>query len=276
MVRKLVRSVACAGVLLAITTPAGPTRQQDRPAPSVAANDAPESSASSPPIPLDQIGAVVDRQYKGDGLSVQVSPEGARLQAAFQKLTASVTASGLQVTSTAPNQGGKLQLGAQAVGRDKRMIVLPREGRVTVAGDTVQLTRSGLVEEYGTSLDGIRQDFVVETQPPGDGVLKVELGLTGARAEASGEDATLRLDASERTLTYGRLSVTDATGSKLPARFEVPAPDRLLVYVEDAKATYPIRIDPTSAMRIGRILLVASTPVASSTPSSLITTDKPT
>ncbi len=42
-----------------------------------------------------------------------------------------------------------------------------------------------------------------------------------------------------------RLRVVDATGKELPASLEVLAPDRLAVRVDDATATYPVRIDPT-------------------------------
>jgi len=35
---------------------------------------------------MDQIGAVVGKQYQGDGLFVAATPEGARLRCVFQKL----------------------------------------------------------------------------------------------------------------------------------------------------------------------------------------------
>jgi hypothetical protein len=133
-----------------------------------------------------------------------------------------------------------------------------------VADKLVRFTRPGLTEEYSVSVDGVRQDFVIESPPlnpqplgspkrsdggstlnqsPGD--LRVELALSGARAEAAAGGARLRLDGSGRALAYSRLRVEDATGRELTARLEVLSADRLAVSVADADAAYPVRIDPT-------------------------------
>ena len=77
------------------------------------------------------------------------------------------------------------------------------------------------------------------------GDLRVELALSGARAEAAAGGARLRLDGSGRALAYSRLRAVDATGRELTARLEVLSADRLAVSVADANATYPVRIDPT-------------------------------
>src|SRR3989442_13282641 len=64
---------------------------------SAAAGQAANSSA----IPLEQIGATVEKQYKGDGLSVCATPGGARLRCGFQKIEGEVAREGLWLTSTA-------------------------------------------------------------------------------------------------------------------------------------------------------------------------------
>jgi len=122
---------------------------------------------------------------------------------------------------------------------------LASTGKVSVADKVVRFIRPGLVEEYSVSVDGVRQDFVVTERPAGAGELRVELGLTGARAEAAGYGAKLRLEGSGRELAYSRLRAVDATGKELAARLEVLSADRLAVGVEDGNATYPVRIDPT-------------------------------
>ena len=118
----------------------------------------------------------------------------------------------------------------------------------------VRFTRPGLIEEYSVSVDGVRQDFIVESPPLNPqpstlnrlaGDLRVELALSWARAEAAAGGARLRLEGSGRTLAYSRLRVEDATGRELTARLEVFSADRLAVSVADANATYPVRIDPT-------------------------------
>jgi hypothetical protein len=73
----------------------------------------------------------------------------------------------------------------------------------------------------------------------------VELDVTGARAEALGNGARLVLDGSGRKIAYSRLHVVDAGGKVLTARMEVTTEARLALLVEDAGATYPMRIDPT-------------------------------
>jgi hypothetical protein len=131
---------------------------------------------------------------------------------------------------------------------------LARTGEVSVNEKLVRLTRPGLTEEYSVSVDGVRQDFIIESPPLNPppstlnhsaGDLRVELALSGARAEATASGARLTLEGSGRALAYSRLRVEDATGRELTARLEVLSPDRLVVSVADANATYPVRIDPT-------------------------------
>jgi predicted small lipoprotein YifL len=122
---------------------------------------------------------------------------------------------------------------------------LARTGKISAEDKLVRFTRPGLTEEYSVSVDGVRQDFVIAAPPAGAGDLRVELALSGARAEAPAGGVRLRLDGSGRALAYGRLRVEDATGRELTARLEVLAADRLAVSVADANAIYPVRIDPT-------------------------------
>jgi hypothetical protein len=123
-----------------------------------------------------------------------------------------------------------------------------------VGDKLVRFRRPGLTEEYSVSLDGVRQDFVIESPPlnpqrstlnQSAGDLVVELALSGARAEAAAGGTRLRLEGSGRALAYGRLRVEDASGRELTARLEVLSADRLAVSVADANAAYPVRIDPT-------------------------------
>ena len=131
---------------------------------------------------------------------------------------------------------------------------LATTGTVSVVDKLVRFSRPGLTEEYSVSVDGVRQDFIIESPPLNPppsalnhsaGDLRVELALSGARAEAAAGGARLRLEGSRRVLAYTRLRVEDATGRELPARLQVLSADRLAVSVADANATYPLRIDPT-------------------------------
>jgi hypothetical protein len=61
---------------------------------------------------------------------------------------------------------------------------LPSTGTVAVAGQLARFARPTLLEEYSVSADGVRQDFVVLTRPEGEGKLREELDVAGAKAEA--------------------------------------------------------------------------------------------
>ncbi len=205
-------------------------------------------------IPLDQIGAVAGMQYKGDGLSVVPTPEGAGLRCVFQKLQAQATPEGLWLASTAAaSEGERFRVMAVAVGREseewsaamlarptapthppalrgdsqrvteacREHALLAREGKVELAGQAARYVRLGLTEEYSVSVDGLRQDFVVEERPEGTGPLRLGLEVTGARAEAWAGGARLALDGSGRKIAYSRLRATDAQGRELAARMEV-------------------------------------------------------
>ena len=199
-------------------------------------------------MPWSQIGAKAGADYQGGGLAVLATPEGARLRCVFQRLEGQVTSEGLWLASTAEDATGeRFRVVASAVERtaaEARFLgPLPRTGKVTVAEQLARFIRPGLTEEYSVSVDGVRQDFVIAERPAGAGDLRVELVLSGARAEAAAYGAQLSLDSSGRKLAYSRLRVVDAQGQELAARLEVTAATRLAVVVDDAAAAYPVRID---------------------------------
>jgi hypothetical protein len=237
-------------------------------------------------ISWSQIGAAAGADYKGDGLSVRSIQSGARLHCVFQRLDAEVTPHGLRLISTATNQTHDcFAVRAMEIGRKPANAFfgsqgsepqeLSAEGTVVVEGQTVAFNRPGLTEEYSVSMDGVRQDFVVEQAPPGPltGELVLKLSVSGAEIEAASYGATLALEGSGRRIAYSRLRVTDAKGKRLPARMEVAGTSKgrgsfplsgsgsfdeemsflaplsgdamLAVVVDDSDATYPVRIDPT-------------------------------
>jgi len=204
------------------------------------------SGQSRTPIPFSELGTKAGAQYQGDGLSVTRTPEGAQLRCGFQKLEGQVTREGLWLSSTVePQTGEKFRVVAYAFGREGALTTFPQQGVATVNDKLARYERSGLTEEYSVSVDGVRQDFVVMQRPNGNGALRVELDVTGAKAEALINGARLVIDGSGRKIAYSRLNVVDAEGKALTARFEVTTEARLAVLVEDAFAVYPVRIDPT-------------------------------
>ncbi len=239
-------------------------------------------------IPWNEIGAKAGADYKGNGLAVTPTESGARLHCVFQQLDGEATPEGLWLTSTVTNTvSDRFRVTAMEVGRTaanaafnsqypESSIPLAGAGDVSVCGQTVRFSRPGLLEEYSVSMDGVRQDFVVEYPPasPPGGELVVKLAVSGVQVEPVAGGARLVLENSGRKIAYSRLRVTDATGKELAARMEVlsagdevagldswavfdkdiealslltsaPAREELAVVVNDAKAVYPVRIDPT-------------------------------
>jgi hypothetical protein len=60
---------------------------------------------------------------------------------------------------------------------------LARTGTVEIADKVARFIRPGLTEEYSVSMDGVRQDFIIEQRPVGAGALRVELDVSGAKVE---------------------------------------------------------------------------------------------
>ena len=216
---------------------------------------------AGPPIPFSEIGAKASADYHGDALRVAATVDGARLQCGFQRLEGHATPEGLWLKSTAPGGGrfrlvaqevgrGALECGTHVthvplsteagalqsasglpqckplprggprlgVSGEK---ALPMTGTVSLADKLVRFKRPGVTEEYSVSVDGVRQDFVITERPAGEGDLRLELALSGARAEGTPYGAKVILEGSGRALAYSRLRATDATGRELRARIEV-------------------------------------------------------
>lgn len=200
-----------------------------------------------------ELGAAAQRHYQGDGIGIEPTVEGAHLRARLQKLEAAATRDGLWLTSTekTPALGSTqpFRIRAASVGRLSETTApasLADTGEVRVTQDKALWLRPGLVEEYSVSVDGVRQDFVVLARPAGAGAeLRVRFDVSGATVASAAYGARLTLGGAGREIAYSRLHVTDATGRTLGARMEVDAANRLSVVVNDAAASYPVRIDPT-------------------------------
>lgn len=207
-------------------------------------------------ITWDAIGTVASRQSQVVALAVLATDDGALLHCACQKMDGHATTSGLWLVSTnSISNGGRVRVSATGLNRvserqasgtgEQYEISLCPTGMVRVMDSVVRWERPGLTEEYSVSLDGVRQDFVIEHRPPGQGHLRIELALSGAQAEAAAYGAKLIVEGSHRELAYSRLRAVDATGKELSAKMEVVSVGRLALRVEDAGATYPLRVDPT-------------------------------
>lgn len=183
----------------------------------------------------------------GDGLMLKSVEQGASLRCDPQKLHGDAREDGLWLTSTSEQGAERFRIKAVSLGRfNDRVRELPDEGGIAIRGDTARFQRPGLAEEYSVSVDGIRQDFMVADRPPGDGGMRLTLGLSGVTAGSSSEGVILNLKGSGRRIAYHKLKVTDADGRELSADFEIaPEGNSITVIVDDTGARYPVTVDPT-------------------------------
>src|SRR5437773_4112738 len=222
-----------------------------------AAADSADTAETS--IPWSQLGAKAGTDHQGDGLAVIPIADGARLRCVFQRLEGQATREGLWLSSTVTNavndrfrvavcsveraqafgvrrqsaaatplfageQSEEFRFGSEsgvALRFPPQSKPFSRTGSVSTDGQTVRFVRPGLTEEYTVSIDGLRQDFMIEQRPVGAGPLRVELVVAGAKVEPLADGARLVLDRSGRKIAYSRLRVTDAKGQELTARMEV-------------------------------------------------------
>ena len=123
------------------------------------------------------------RGLQGRRAGRDANRSGARLHCVFQRLDGEATPEGLWLTSTVTNTvSDRFRVTATAVGRvtpcapgaaDRTSniqhptsnIQLEDAGIISISGQTVRLSRTGLAEEYSVSMDGVRQDFIVEQAP---------------------------------------------------------------------------------------------------------------
>lgn len=105
----------------------------------------------------------------------------------------------------------------------------------------------GITEWWENRADGIEQGFDIERRPPragaADAALVLRLRIDGARVELGDLESATLITTDGRKLDYGRLSVTDSKGAKVPAEL-VPTAEGLGIAVHDAGASYPIHVDP--------------------------------
>src|SRR6266581_8129177 len=145
----------------------------------------------APRLPWSQLGAKAGTDYQGDGLAVSPTAGGARLLCVFQRLEGEASREGLWLTSTVTNAvNDRFRIVATAVGREvgsvereasERQSVEPSlhasrshalrshaladAGTVAIDAQSVRFIRPGLTEEYSVSMDGVRQDFIIEQRP---------------------------------------------------------------------------------------------------------------
>jgi hypothetical protein len=181
---------------------------------------------------------IAQREYRANtnGQGLQASNRAHNLRTYFES-------TGIRVHDrTRAGNPELLALNLVRVGRGETLARI-EPGEVTSDGARVEIHRPELVEWYKNSPAGLEQGFTLAKRPAGEGPLRLELAVAGGEALLHG-DAVVFKTATGRQLRYSKLVATDADGTQLLARIEVPAPDRLQLWVDETEAAYPVTIDP--------------------------------
>jgi hypothetical protein len=158
-----------------------------------------------------------------------------------QRLRAAFTADGVRVSVP----GGSVGLLLLAVGRGGS---LQPEVRVRPIArvNRVSYSRGKLQEWYANGPLGLEQGVTLRARPSGassNGGLSLSYALTGGIARLRGGQLTFSASNGVAILRYSGLIVTDARGKVLPSHLQLNGA-RLLIYVNDRGARYPVTVDP--------------------------------
>ncbi|MBN1757825.1 MAG: hypothetical protein JW863_05880, partial [Chitinispirillaceae bacterium] len=130
----------------------------------------------------DKIGAETAKMCGNKGHSVIELWNGYRIDCQMQDLQVEITITGTIIRSNSKSEGaGVFSIRAAQLGRKRLMTELPPEvDWVNANKNLVSCKRLNVVEEYTTSSDGIRQDFVIMDRPRGKGKLLLALAVEDA------------------------------------------------------------------------------------------------
>jgi hypothetical protein len=206
------------------------------PEPPVASAETPVRLSSSELAAVQR--QIAEREYRAshNGQGLQAPNRAHNLRIYFEP-------TGIRVVDrTAAGSPELLALRLAGVGQGEKLTSVG-PGEVTSDGARVEIRRPGLIEWYVNAPAGLTQGFTLRQRPEGEGPLVLTLSVAGGEAALHG-DAVVFRTATGRRLRYGRLEAVDAAGRSLAARLEVPALDRLRLWVEEAGAAYPVTLHP--------------------------------
>ncbi len=202
---------------------------------------APQGHAASGPLqPRRSLGALpasaraavsaaignTDPAYRVDGLAASNPAQGFGLR---------FGSAGVVVRSRA----GRVSLALAAIGRQGELRAVPA-AVPRASGNRVSYARGWVSEWYANGPLGIEQGFDVARRPAGSGLLTLAVRVDGpVQSRLEGGAVVFGRTA----LSYRGLRVTDAHGRAVPAWLSLNR-GRVLIQIDDARAIYPLRIDP--------------------------------
>ncbi len=169
--------------------------------------------------------------YRFDDLGCGTLPEQS-LKACFNNTGANFI---LPAKGTGELAGRSIGLRLAAFGRGSSLAPL-HANRPQISGNRVSYQYGDVIEWWRVLPIGFEQGFTIVRRPAGNGELTLVLADNHAAKMRGGEIAWGRL-------RYGDLAVTDATGRTVPATLKTEG-SRVFIAVNDAKAAYPLTVDP--------------------------------
>src|SRR6266704_6947636 len=130
----------------------------------VGAADSADTAPAKTSIPWSQLGAKAGADYKGDGLAVIATAEGARLRCAFQKLEGQATREGLWLTSTVIPPSGTVSDRFRVVAADVRRLTSTRKLKAETVNEFQSLLTSAATR-YGGLPPTDAVTFIGKTAP---------------------------------------------------------------------------------------------------------------
>jgi len=183
--------------------------------------------------PSEQHDEIAETNNPNHGLATEFGPSGPTLRTGDE---------------SSPEEASSAEVRLVRIGRPGAMDRVPDVGERTVDGNRVEYERGpDLTEWYVNGPLGLEQGFDLAERPAADttGPLVVELGVSGGLqpVEVGEETVAMRDRRGETKFHYRNVAIRDANGTAVAGRMSVRK-GRIRVRVDDAGATYPLRIDP--------------------------------
>ena len=199
------------------------------------------------PVLTSSMQTALKKAIQQKALAIQAVPHGASIPSPAQSLTGQVDTTGMTIVSHPKNtQTSTFSIKSSTMIRgETKRISIARKGVLAISDRQVTINKGILSEILTTSSEGLRQDFVIPKRPAGTGALTLEATVSGATVHTEANQIRLTLDHSKRAMLYRKLLATDAAGKTVPAHFVAAGVHHIDIALDDARAVYPIKIDPT-------------------------------
>ena len=162
---------------------------------------------------------------------------------------ASISANGFEFRETSADHTWHTQFTVLGIGREGSEFISWAPGSATAKPTDLRFTSPSMTVQYLHGTEGLRQNFLVDERPKGEGMLRVELALDGNLiARTNGVELAFDDAEGQERFRYRDLKVWDDCGRTLWGQMLIDNTSGtiLAIEVDDSDAHYPLTIDPVS------------------------------